>query len=144
MDNNKKLGKIRLRRRRHVRNKLRGTADQPRLCLQRSLKHFACQVIDDSTGKTLLSASTRDKAVRGQVASGGNCDAAAKIGSLIAEKVTSAGIKTRQIGSWSRQVPRSDQSVCRSRPRGRIAVLEHFETETISQVTLASPRGQTH
>jgi large subunit ribosomal protein L18 len=94
MDKNKKIGKKRLRRRNHVRNKLRGTAEQPRLCVQRSLKHFACQLVDDQSGRTLVSASTRDKAVRGSVENGGNCDAAAKIGSLIAEKVTAAGIKS--------------------------------------------------
>lgn len=94
MDKNKKLGKRRLRRRQHVRNKLRGSAEQPRLCVQRSLKHFACQVVDDASGKTLVSASTRDKNVRGDVSYGGNCDAAAKIGALIAEKISAAGIKT--------------------------------------------------
>ena len=67
MDKNKKLRRKRLRRRRHVRNKLRGSADQPRLCVHRSLKHFACQVVDDSSGTTLASASTRDKAVRSEV-----------------------------------------------------------------------------
>jgi len=94
MDKNKKLGKKRLRRRYHVRNKLRGSALQPRLCVHRSLKHFACQVVDDATGRTLASASTRDKEVRGEVSNGGNCDAAARIGSLIAEKVISSGVKT--------------------------------------------------
>ena len=87
MDKNRKLAKKRLRRRQHVRNKLRGSADQPRLCVHRSLKHFACQVVDDSTGRTLASASTRDKAVRSKVSNGGNCDAAA-------QKVTASGIKT--------------------------------------------------
>jgi len=94
MDKNKKLGKKRLRRRYHVRNKLRGSALHPRLCVHRSLKHFACQVVDDATGRTLASVSTRDKEVRGEVSNGGNCDAAARIGSLIAEKVISTGVKT--------------------------------------------------
>ncbi len=94
MDKNKKIGKKRLRRRQHVRNKLRGSAERPRLCVQRSLKHFACQVVDDESGRTLVSASTRDKGVRNDVSNGGNCDAAAKVGSLIAEKVAAAGIKT--------------------------------------------------
>jgi large subunit ribosomal protein L18 len=94
MDKNKKLQKRRLRRRNHVRNRLRGTAEQPRLSVQRSLKHFGCQVIDDLTGKTLASASTRDKAVRGELKQGGNCDAAAAIGKMIAEKATAAGITT--------------------------------------------------
>ena len=93
MDKNRKLQKIRKRRRNHVRNKLRGTADHPRLSIHRSLKHFSCQVVDDLSGKTLASASTRDKAVRGDVSTGGNCEAAAKIGKTIAEKATAAGIK---------------------------------------------------
>ncbi|KLU07727.1 MAG: 50S ribosomal protein L18 [Rhodopirellula sp. JB055] len=93
MDKNKKLQSKRLRRRRHVRNKLRGNADQPRLCIQRTLKHFACQVVDDQAGKTIFSASTRDKSVREQVKAGGNCDAAALIGKLVAEKAAEAGVK---------------------------------------------------
>ncbi|MEM6365347.1 MAG: 50S ribosomal protein L18 [Planctomycetota bacterium] len=97
MDKNKKLQSKRLRRRQHVRNKLRGDADSPRLCIERSLKHFGCQVIDDLSGKTLVSASTRDKAIRDQVQSGGNCDAAAVVGKALAEKAVSAGIKTAQL-----------------------------------------------
>ncbi len=92
MDKNKKLNKQRVRRRNHVRNRLRGTADQPRLCVQRSLKHFACQLIDDLAGRTLVSASTKDAAVIGKIASTGNCDGAAEVGKLIAEKATAAGI----------------------------------------------------
>lgn len=92
MDKNKKLNKQRVRRRNHVRNRLRGTADQPRLCVQRSLKHFACQLIDDLAGRTLVSASTKDAAVIGKIANTGNCDGAAEVGKLIAEKATAAGI----------------------------------------------------
>ncbi|GAA5509929.1 50S ribosomal protein L18 [Novipirellula caenicola] len=92
MDKNKKLQKKRLRRRQHVRNKLRGSADHPRLCVQRSLKHFSCQLVDDDAGKTIASASTRDKSVRESVSNGGNSDAAAMIGKLIAERATSAGV----------------------------------------------------
>jgi large subunit ribosomal protein L18 len=92
MDKNKEIQKKRLRRRNHNRNKLRGTADHPRLSIHRSLKHFSCQVVDDLAGKTLASASTRDKAVRGDVAVGGNCDAAAKLGAIIAEKAKAAGV----------------------------------------------------
>ena len=94
MDKNKKLNKKRQRRRHHVRNRLRGTAEHPRMCVQRSLKHFGCQVIDDLNGKTLVSASTRDKTVRADVKAGGNCEAAAQIGKLVAEKAVAAGIKT--------------------------------------------------
>ena len=92
MDKNKKIGGQRLRRSYRVRNKLRGTADSPRLCIHRSLKHFGCQVIDDETGKTLLSVSSRDKDVRGSLSVGGNCESAAVIGKLLAEKAGQAGI----------------------------------------------------
>ncbi len=91
MDKNKKLDKKRVRRRHHVRNRLRGTADQPRLCVHRSLAHFSCQLIDDLSGKTLVSASTKDSSVRGDVKYGGNADAAAQIGKIVAEKATAAG-----------------------------------------------------
>jgi len=57
------------------------------------LKHIACQLIDDATGKTLASASTGDKDIRDGVAYGGNKDAAAVIGRAIAEKALKAGIK---------------------------------------------------
>lgn len=93
MDKNKVINAHRLRRRQHVRNKLRGTAERPRLSVHRSLKHFGCQVIDDATGKTLVSCSTRDKATRDAVSYGGNCDAAAAIGRRIAELATAAGIQ---------------------------------------------------
>ena len=99
MDKNKVIQKKRLRRRNHVRNKLRGTAQQPRMCIHRSLKHFSCQVVDDLAGKTLVSASARDKSVRGDVGNGGNCDAAAAIGKAIAEKALAAGI---QIAAFDR------------------------------------------
>ncbi|MGI9470627.1 MAG: 50S ribosomal protein L18 [Rubripirellula sp.] len=93
MDKNKQLQKKRLRRRNHVRNRLRGSADHPRLCVHRSLKHFSCQLVDDLSGKTLASASTRDKAIRSDVGNGGNCDAAALVGKAIAERASEAGIK---------------------------------------------------
>lgn len=94
MDKNKKLNQQRRRRRYHVRNKLRGTAEQPRLSVYRSLKHFSCQVVDDQAGKTLAAASTRDSAVGEQVANGGNCDAAALVGKAIAERASAAGIRS--------------------------------------------------
>lgn len=93
MDKNKKQDKNRQRRRFHVRNKLRGTADHPRLCVNRSLAHFSCQLIDDVNGKTLASASTKDKSLRGDLKFGGNCDAAAAIGKAVAERAVAAGIK---------------------------------------------------
>ena len=94
MDKNKKLNQQRKRRRNRVRNKLRGDAQQPRLTVHRSLKHFSCQVVDDHAGKTLASASTRDSGVGGQLGHGGNCEAAAAVGKAIAEAASAAGIKS--------------------------------------------------
>jgi large subunit ribosomal protein L18 len=93
MDKNKQIQKRRLRRRHHVRSKVRGSADQPRLCVFRSLKHFACQLVDDDAGKTLVSASTRDQGLRDQISGTGNCDAAAIVGKAIAEKASASGIQ---------------------------------------------------
>lgn len=82
----------RQRRKYRVRKAVRGTAERPRLSVQRTLKHVGAQLIDDEAGKTLVSASTRDKSVRSQVQSGDNCEAAVAIGKLIAEKAKQAGI----------------------------------------------------
>jgi large subunit ribosomal protein L18 len=89
----KVIDKKRLRRRYHVRSKVRGDAVQPRLSVFRSHQHLACQVIDDAAGKTLVSASTRDKEIREQLKYGGNRDAAQAIGKIVAERALAAGIK---------------------------------------------------
>ena len=93
MDNRNIVNGQRIRRKFRVRNAVRGTSDRPRLSVQRSLKHFGCQVIDDDAGKTLVSATTRDKALRGDLGFGGNAAAAAKLGKIVAERALKAGIK---------------------------------------------------
>lgn len=89
-----KLKKIinnqRKRRGYRVGNKVRGSASRPRLSVQRTLKHFSCQLIDDENGKTLASASTRDKTL--SAGAGCNCEAAGKVGAAIAEKAKAAGV----------------------------------------------------
>ena len=90
MDKNKKLNKQRTRRRHHVRKQVRGTSDRPRLSIQRTLSHFSCQLIDDSEGKTLCAASTRQADLSSGF--GGNCDAAAAVGKKIADLAKSAGV----------------------------------------------------
>jgi large subunit ribosomal protein L18 len=82
----------RWRRKNRVRKKLRGSADFPRLSVFRSNKHLYCQLIDDDQGKTLASASTRDKDIAGKIKYGGNCEAAKIIGEAIAEKAKAAGL----------------------------------------------------
>jgi large subunit ribosomal protein L18 len=83
------INKQRERRRFRVRKQIRGTQDRPRLSIQRTLKHFSCQAIDDQSGRTLFSASTVSKDF-GKY--GGNCQAAAAIGTLIAQKAKAAGV----------------------------------------------------
>ena len=93
MNHEKSVLRQRLRRRRRVRKPLKGTSERPRLSVFRSRKHIYCQLIDDSIGKTLVSASTMDKDLRGQVKGTGNCEAASTVGKAIADKATAAGIQ---------------------------------------------------
>jgi large subunit ribosomal protein L18 len=93
MDKNKYLGGQRQRRQYRVRKRIRGSAERPRLTVFRSHRNLACQIIDDASGKTLLSVGTKDKDVRDSVAYGGNKNAAQAIGKLLAERAVAAGIK---------------------------------------------------
>jgi len=93
MDKNKYLGSQRQRRQYRVRKRTRGSAERPRLCVYRSHRNLACQIIDDTSGKTLISVGTKDKDVRGTVTYGGNKNAAQAIGKLLAERAIAAGIK---------------------------------------------------
>ncbi len=93
MDIRKVVDGQRERRAFRVRKRVRGTTSRPRLSITRSLQNFSCQVIDDSTGMTLLSASSRDKELRSTIGYGGNCEAATKLGRILAERAIRAGIK---------------------------------------------------
>ena len=66
----------RLRRQRHVRNRLSGTPERPRLAVFRSSKHIYAQMVNDQTGTTLVSASTLDPEIKAQLKYGGNKAAA--------------------------------------------------------------------
>lgn len=92
MRKQKTVNKQRWSRTNRVRKKIRGDADRPRLSVRRSNKHLYCQLIDDEAGKTIASASTRDKSIAGQVKYGGNCEAAKVIGAAIAERAKAAGV----------------------------------------------------
>jgi large subunit ribosomal protein L18 len=91
----KVTGKIRsaARRKHHVRKKVLGTAERPRLTVFRSSRHIYAQVIDDAGGLTLASASSRSKALRGQLRKTGNKEAAAIVGEAIAKAALNVGIK---------------------------------------------------
>jgi large subunit ribosomal protein L18 len=80
---------IRARVHQRIRRKLRGSTERPRLAVFRSLAHIYAQIIDDSQGKTIVSASTADKANR---TSGGNLAAAKAIGKVVAERAKEQGI----------------------------------------------------
>ena len=88
----KKLDRNKLREKKHrsIRRKIVGTAERPRLSVYRSLKNIFVQIIDDSTGTTLVSASTIEKGAKAQ--SGGNVEAAKKVGEAIAKKALEKGI----------------------------------------------------
>jgi large subunit ribosomal protein L18 len=73
-----------------IRKKVRGSAERPRLAIFRSLNHIYAQVIDDEAGTTLISASTTEKDLRGTT--GGNLEAAQRVGKAVAERAIAAGI----------------------------------------------------
>ncbi|AFW01586.1 50S ribosomal protein L18 [Gluconobacter thailandicus F149-1 = NBRC 100600] len=81
------------RRRQRLRFQLRRkSGGRPRLSVFRSSKHIHAQIIDDAQGRTLASASTLEKELRGNGTSGANVDAASVIGKLIAERGLAAGV----------------------------------------------------
>ena len=81
----------RLKRHKRVRGKVSGTPERPRLNVFRSETNIYAQIIDDVAGKTLVSASSLDKTIEG---AGSNCEAAKKVGQLVAERAKAAGITT--------------------------------------------------
>ena len=85
---------VRVIRHARVRKKISGTPDMPRLCVYRSNKYIYAQVIDDTKGITLVSASTMDPSLKGQLEEVDKKGAAKLVGKLIAERAVQAGIKT--------------------------------------------------
>ncbi len=75
-----------------IRKKVSGTAERPRLAIFRSVNHIYAQIIDDENGKTLASAGTTEKSLKGK--SGGNIEAATKVGTAIAERALAAGVSS--------------------------------------------------
>src|SRR5215467_14413982 len=92
MDLQRRKQRQRLRRRLHVRSKIVGTPERPRLTVFRSSKHIYAQLIDDLSGRTLAAANTATPEVRAALAYGGNVKAAAAVGKALAEKAKAAGI----------------------------------------------------
>ena len=83
----------RLHRKERIRKKVAGSTERPRLTIYKSLKHLHAQVVDDSSGRTLVSASTLSKELKGKLDEGDKKAAAKQVGLLIAEKCKGAKIE---------------------------------------------------
>ena len=90
----RKLSKNQNRKRIHdrVRTRVSGTPERPRLCVYRSVGHIYVQVIDDRSGRTLVSASSVDKETKKNLKGGGNIASAKAVGKFIAERAKAAGV----------------------------------------------------
>jgi len=84
----------RIKRHLRIRKKVKGTPEKPRLAVFKSEKHIYAQIIDDTKGHTLVSASTLDKELRQRLSKTYNVEAAKEVGRLIAQRALSLGIKT--------------------------------------------------
>ena len=84
--------KVRVKKHMKLRNRFSGTAERPRLAVFRSNNHMYAQIIDDTVGNTLVSASTLQKEVKGQLEKTNDVAAAAYLGTVIAKKALDAGI----------------------------------------------------
>ena len=84
----------RIKRHQRIRKRLQGTGEKPRLSVYKSLNHIYAQLIDDTAGKTLLSASTLEKEIRTALKHGGNLEAAKKVGASLAQKALGKKIST--------------------------------------------------
>ena len=84
----------RLRRKKRVRKKIKGTPEKPRLCVFRSIRHIYAQIIDDTTGRTLVEVSSISKDLGPEIEKkGGNRQGAALVGTAIADRALRKGIK---------------------------------------------------
>ena len=94
MVSKKSRSEVRVNKHRRLRNRFSGTAERPRLAVFRSNNHMYAQIIDDTVGTTLVSASTVQKDVKAELEKTNNVDAAAYLGTVIAKKAIEKGINT--------------------------------------------------
>mgnify|MGYP005877385823 FL=1 len=94
MVSKKSRSEIRVKKHNRLRNHLSGTTECPRLAVFRSNNHMYAQIIDDTVGKTLVSASTLDKEVKAECEKTNNVDAAAVVGTVVAKRALEKGITT--------------------------------------------------
>ena len=90
-----KVSRAQMRQKKHrrLRNRFSGTAERPRLAVFRSNNHMYAQIIDDTVGNTLVSASTLEKEIKAELEKTNNVDAAAYLGTVIAKRAIEKGIK---------------------------------------------------
>ena len=93
MVNKKSRKEVRVKKHMRIRNRFSGTAERPRLAVFRSNNHMYAQIIDDTVGNTLVSASTLESAVRQELTKTNNIDAAAYLGTVIGKRALEKGIK---------------------------------------------------
>ena len=84
---------VRAKKHMRIRNRFSGTAERPRLAVFRSNNHMYAQIIDDTVGNTLVSASTLEKEIKSELEKTNNVDAAAYLGTVIAKRAIEKGIK---------------------------------------------------
>ena len=94
MVSKKSRSEVRVNKHRKLRNRLAGTTECPRLAVFRSNNHMYAQIIDDTVGNTLVSASTLEKEVKAELEKTNNVDAAAYLGTVIAKRAIDKGITT--------------------------------------------------
>ena len=94
MDKAKAKRKARNKRHKRVRGKIFGTSERPRLCVYRSNAGIYAQIIDDTLGKTLVSASTVDKEMRNEIKGSKNMKTSARVGELVAKRAIKANINS--------------------------------------------------
>ena len=94
MINKESRSKVRAKKHLRIRNRFSGTAERPRLAVFRSNNHMYAQIIDDTVGNTLVSASTVQSDIKSEIEKTNNVDAAAYLGTVIAKKALDKGIKT--------------------------------------------------
>ena len=93
MVSKKSRSEVRVKKHMKTRNRFSGTAERPRLAVFRSNNHMYAQIIDDVAGNTLVSASTLEKEVQGELEKTNDVAAAAYIGTLVAKRAIEKGIK---------------------------------------------------
>ncbi len=94
MVSKKSRAEVRIKKHNRMRNRFSGTAERPRLSVFRSNNHMYAQIIDDTVGNTLVSASTLEKDVKAELEKTNNVEAAAYLGTVIAKRALEKGIKT--------------------------------------------------